>query len=76
MIGKGGFGGPFLFAAFVALSAAMKILGILNITSDSFFDGGKYLEPAAAILHARALAQDGADIIDIGAASSRQWCLR
>jgi len=49
----------------------MKILGILNITSDSFSDGGKYLEPGAAIAHAQALAQSGADIIDIGAASSR-----
>ena len=48
----------------------MKILGILNITSDSFSDGGKYLEPGAAISHARAMAETGADIIDIGAASS------
>src|SRR5271156_3450105 len=48
----------------------MKILGILNITSDSFSDGGQNLEPGAAIFHARAMAQSGADIIDIGAASS------
>lgn len=48
----------------------MKILGILNITSDSFSDGSKYLEPRAAICHARAMAESGADIIDIGAASS------
>ena len=48
----------------------MKILGILNITADSFSDGGKYLEPGAALFHAQALAQSGADIIDIGAASS------
>ncbi len=48
----------------------MKILGILNITADSFSDGGKYLDPAAAIAHAQALVRDGADIIDIGAASS------
>jgi len=48
----------------------MQILGILNITSDSFSDGGKYLEPGAAIFHARAMAESGADIIDIGAASS------
>ncbi len=48
----------------------MKILGILNITSDSFSDGGKYLAPGAAIFHAQAMAQSGADIIDIGAASS------
>ena len=48
----------------------MKILGILNITSDSFSDGDRYLEPGAALFHAQALAQSGADIIDIGAASS------
>jgi dihydropteroate synthase type 2 len=48
----------------------MKILGILNITSDSFSDGGKYLAPGAAIFHAQAMAESGADIIDIGAASS------
>jgi dihydropteroate synthase type 2 len=48
----------------------MKIFGILNITGDSFSDGGKYLEPGAAIFHARAMAESGADIIDIGAASS------
>ena len=47
----------------------MKILGILNITSDSFSDGGKYLEPSAALAHARELAKS-ADILDIGAASS------
>ena len=46
------------------------ILGILNITDDSFFDGGKYLEPAAAIAQAHALAADGAAVLDIGAASS------
>src|SRR5688572_22632557 len=48
----------------------MKILGILNITTDSFSDGGKYLAPEAALAHAQSLADDGADIIDIGAASS------
>jgi dihydropteroate synthase type 2 len=47
-----------------------KILGILNITDDSFSDAGKYLEPEAAIAHARKLAAGGADVIDIGAASS------
>ena len=48
----------------------MKILGILNITTDSFSDGGKYLAPEAALAHANNLLADGADIIDIGAASS------
>jgi dihydropteroate synthase type 2 len=46
------------------------ILGILNVTADSFFDGGRYLDPAAAIAQARALAAEGADVLDIGAASS------
>jgi len=48
---------------------APKLLGILNITEDSFSDGNKYLEPGAAIAHGRALAED-ADILDLGAASS------
>ena len=48
----------------------MKILGILNVTEDSFSDGGKYLDPIAALAQARSLVADGADMIDIGAASS------
>ncbi len=46
------------------------IFGILNITADSFSDGGKYLEPAAAVAHGRKLLADGAHVLDIGAASS------
>lgn len=49
---------------------APKILGILNITSDSFSDGGKFLEPTAALAHAKHLIASGADILDIGAAAS------
>ncbi len=48
----------------------MQIFGILNITDDSFSDGGKFLDPDAAIAHAQSLAASGADVIDIGAASS------
>lgn len=48
----------------------MEILGILNVTTDSFSDGGKYLAADTALAHAEAMARDGADIIDIGAASS------
>lgn len=47
-----------------------KILGIVNITTDSFSDGGLYLNTDKAIEHALQLAEDGADIIDLGAASS------
>jgi dihydropteroate synthase type 2 len=46
------------------------IFGIVNITEDSFSDGGRYLDPAAAIAHSRALAAAGADVIDLGAAAS------
>lgn len=48
----------------------VKILGIVNITPDSFSDGGKYLDPEKAIAHGKKLLQEGADILDLGAASS------
>lgn len=48
-----------------------KIMGILNITPDSFYDGGRYLEDKAVTERARAMLSEGADIIDIGAYSSR-----
>lgn len=47
------------------------LMGIVNITPDSFSDGGKYYAPSRAIDHALQLAQDGADIIDLGAESTR-----
>jgi dihydropteroate synthase len=47
-----------------------RIVGIVNITEDSFSDGGRYLDPAAAIAHAAALRADGADIIELGPAAS------
>lgn len=51
-------------------TAGVTIFGIVNVTRDSFSDGGRYLEPDAAIEHALALVADGADVIDLGAASS------
>jgi dihydropteroate synthase len=47
-----------------------RLFGIVNLTEDSFSDGGRYLDPGAAIAHARALAGDGAAVIDLGAAAS------
>ena len=47
------------------------IMGIVNITPDSFSDGGKYLDPGRALDHARQLLDEGADILDIGGESSR-----
>ena len=47
------------------------LIGVVNVTPDSFFDGGLYFEPARAIERALALAAEGADIIDVGGESSR-----
>ena len=47
------------------------VLGILNVTPDSFADGGKFLEPADAIMQGRKLITEGADIIDVGGESTR-----
>lgn len=47
-----------------------KILGIVNVTRDSFSDGGKFLAPDAAVAHARRLVADGADVVDLGAEST------
>jgi dihydropteroate synthase len=46
-------------------------MGVVNITPDSFSDGGRFFDPNAAIAHARQLADEGADLIDIGGESSR-----
>ncbi len=49
------------------------VMGVLNVTPDSFSDGGRYLDPQAAIVHARRLAAEGADILDVGAESTRPY---
>src|SRR5215472_9642962 len=49
------------------------VMGILNVTPDSFSDGGRFIDPAAAIAHARRLVAEGADILDIGAESTRPY---
>jgi len=46
-------------------------MGIVNVTPDSFSDGGDHLDPGAAIRHGLAMAQDGADILDVGGESTR-----
>ncbi|MDO5635234.1 MAG: dihydropteroate synthase [Micrococcus sp.] len=47
------------------------VMGILNVTPDSFSDGGQHTDPDAAIAHARALRSQGADLIDVGGESTR-----
>jgi dihydropteroate synthase len=49
------------------------VMGILNVTPDSFSDGGRFLDPDIAIVHARRMVAEGADIIDIGAESTRPY---
>lgn len=51
--------------------ASPKVMGILNITPDSFYDGGRYDDPYAALGRVREMVSQGADIVDIGAVSSR-----
>ena len=49
----------------------LLLMGVVNVTPDSFSDGGKYLDPAAAIDQAHRLVEEGAEIIDIGGESTR-----
>jgi len=58
---------PFSFAAV----ARPAILGVLNVTPDSFSDGGRFLDPDAAAARAREIAEEGADLIDVGGESTR-----
>jgi dihydropteroate synthase len=47
------------------------LMGIVNVTPDSFFDGGRYLDADAAVQHALQLVEEGADLLDVGAESTR-----
>ncbi len=53
------------------LSARTHVMGILNVTPDSFSDGGRHLAVAQAVAHAKAMIAAGADIVDIGGESTR-----
>jgi dihydropteroate synthase len=53
------------------VAAAIRIMGVVNVTPDSFSDGGRYLDPRAAIEHGLELAAQGAAIIDVGGESTR-----
>lgn len=47
------------------------VMGVINVTPDSFSDGGRYVDPAAAVAHGRALRAEGADWLDVGGESTR-----
>jgi len=63
---------PNVLAELLALGRPL-VMGILNVTPDSFSDGGRFFEPGKAIAHGRDMAAQGADIIDIGAESTRPY---
>ncbi|GBE10097.1 dihydropteroate synthase [bacterium BMS3Abin12] len=48
-----------------------RVMGVLNVTPDSFSDGGRFLDPEAAVAHAHAMVAEGAALIDVGAESTR-----
>ena len=47
------------------------VMGVLNVTPDSFSDGGRFTDAAGAIAHGRRLADEGADVVDVGGESTR-----
>ncbi len=52
-------------------SQPVRVMGVINVTPDSFSDGGRFADPAAALAQARRLIADGADMLDIGGESTR-----
>src|SRR5215468_12505411 len=57
-------------------AARSLVMGVVNVTPDSFSDGGKWFGPDAAIAHGLELAAEGADIVDVGGESTRPGALR
>jgi dihydropteroate synthase len=49
------------------------VMGVLNVTPDSFSDGGRFLDPKTAIAHGRRMVAEGADVLDVGAESTRPY---
>ena len=64
-----------LLSRTLVLGERTLIMGVLNVTPDSFSDGGKYLDTEAATAHALQLERDGADIVDVGGESTRPGSL-
>jgi dihydropteroate synthase len=52
------------------------VMGVVNVTPDSFSDGGRWLDPQLAVKHARQLVVDGADLVDVGGESTRPGAVR
>src|SRR3954470_13710919 len=56
--------------------ARCLVMGVVNVTPDSFSDGGEWFEPSAAIKHGRELLAEGADLLDVGGESTRPGAVR
>jgi dihydropteroate synthase len=63
---------PRLLARLLALGRP-AVMGVLNVTPDSFSDGGRFLEPSTAVEQARRIVAEGADVLDVGAESTRPY---
>ena len=53
------------------MEQTVRIMGVVNVTPDSFSDGGRYLDAGAAVAHGERLAAEGADLLDVGGESTR-----
>ncbi len=69
-------GRPVHYVAGLPTPQRCLVMGIVNVTPDSFSDGGSWLEPRAAIEHGRSLVAAGADVVDVGGESTRPGALR
>jgi dihydropteroate synthase len=63
--------GPLLCGRIALTLDRPRVMGVLNLTPDSFSDGGRFVDRDAALAHARSMLADGADIVDVGGESTR-----
>lgn len=67
---------PVMYVEGLPRPARTLVMGVLNVTPDSFSDGGRYLDRDAAVAHGRSLAASGADLVDVGGESTRPGAQR
>jgi dihydropteroate synthase len=70
------YGRPVRYVATLPTPPRSLVMGVVNVTPDSFSDGGMWLEPEAGIAHGRALLAQGADVLDVGGESTRPGAAR
>ena len=70
------YAGPPRYVAGLPRPDRCLVMGVLNVTPDSFSDGGRFLDPDLAVKHGRLLAAEGADLVDVGGESTRPGAVR